>query len=219
MKHLTSLLAALCLSASLLCAQDNVGIPADVFYLMPEMTQGTLVFRDKAPVSGQFNICAIDGSVRFKDRNGTELQVVDDGSLWKVSFDGVTFLRESDGFYRLYPVSDEISVAVLREVVLMNDSNAASYGMESHTTAVQTIGFMQDEGRVLNLEEVKDIPYRMSETAFLLRGESILRLTKKNCIKCFPDKKADIEAWFAAHKKMGASDIEAVLSLCKEWGK
>ena len=63
MKHLISLIAAFGLSASLLSAQDNIGIPADVFYLMPKMAQGTLLFRDKSPITGQFNICAVLSSV------------------------------------------------------------------------------------------------------------------------------------------------------------
>ena len=92
MKHLISLLAALGLSASLLSAQDNIGIPADVFYLMPKMAQGTLLFRDKSPVTGQFNICAVDNTVRFKNK-GTELAMEEDESLLEVIIDQVPFLH------------------------------------------------------------------------------------------------------------------------------
>ena len=42
---------------------------------------------------------------------------------------------------------------------------------------------------------------------------------KRNCVKCFPFKKAEIEAWFSGHKKADATDIDTVLALCKEWGE
>ena len=216
MKHLMSLLAALCLSVSLLSAQDNVGIPADVFYLMPQMAQGTLLFRDKSPVSGKINICAVDNTVRYKDK-GTELAMEEDESLLEVIIDEVPFLHRDGTFYRLYAISDEAFVAVKRDVLIMNDSKIASYGMESNTTAVQTIETFNMPGRTLDLSDMKDIPYRMTETAALYRKGSILSLNKRNCIKCFPDKKDEIEAWFAANKKLNPTDIPAVLELCKQW--
>ena len=217
MKHLISLLAALGLSAFLLSAQDNIGLPADVFYLMPKMAQGTLLFRDKSPVTGQFNICAVDNTVRFKNK-GTELAMEEDESLLEVIIDQVPFLHRDGTFYRLYAVSDEAFVAVKRDVLIMSDAKTASYGMESNTTAVQTIETFNMTGRTLDLSDMKDIPYRMTETAALYRKGSLLSLNKRNFAKCFPDKKDEIDAWFAANKRVNPQDIELVLSLCKEWG-
>ena len=217
MKHLFSLIAALGLSASLLSAQDNIGIPADVFYLMPKMAQGTLLFRDKSPITGQFNICAVDNTVRFKDK-GTELAMEEDESMLEVIIDGIPFLHRDGTFYRLYAVSDEAFVAVKREVLIMNDTKMASYGMESNTTAVQTIEAVSIPGRILDLSQMEDVPYRMTETAALYRKGTLLTLSKRNFTKCFPDMKSEIDAWFAANKKINPQDIETVLALCKEWG-
>ena len=217
MKHLISLIAAVGLSASLLSAQENIGIPADVFYLMPKMAQGTLLFRDKSPVTGQFNICAVDNTVRFKNK-GMELAMEDDESLLEVIIDEVPFLHRDGTFYRLYAVSDEAFVAVKRDVLIMSDAKTALYGMESNTTAVQTIETFNMPGRTLDLSDMKDIPYRVNETAALYRKGSLLSLNKRNFTKCFPDKKDEIDAWFSSNKKLNPQDIETVLSLCKEWG-
>lgn len=217
MKRLISLLAALVLSASFLSAQDDIGIPADVFYLMPKMAQGTLLFRDKSPISGQFNICAVDNTVRFKDK-GTELAMEEDDSMLEVIIDNVPFLHRDGIFYRLYAVSDEAFVAVKRDVLIMNDTKMASYGMESNTTAVQTIETVSIPGRILDLSQMKDVPYRMTETAALYRKGSLLTLSKRNFTRCFPDRKDDIDAWFASNKKVNPQDIETVLSLCRQWG-
>jgi hypothetical protein len=218
MKRIVSFLAALPLSISLLSAQDSVGIPNEVFYLMPKMTQGTLLFRDKSPIPGQFNICAVDNTVRFMDK-GTELAMEDDESMLEVVFNDVAFLHRDGTYYRLYPVSEEAFVAVKRDVLIMNDSKMGSYGMESNTTAIQTIEGVGASiaGRTLNLADMKEVPYRMTETAALYRKGAIISLNKRNLTRCFPDKKADIEAWFDEHKKIDPTDIDAVLELCKQW--
>ena len=216
MKRIIALLAALPLTISLLSAQDSVGIPNDVFYLMPGMTQGTLLFREKSPVNGKFNICAVDNTVRFMDK-GKELAMEDDESMLEVVFHDVAFLHRDGTFYRLYPVSDEAFVAVKRDVLIMNDAKVASYGMESNTTAVQNIDTFNMPGRTLDLSDMKDVPYRMTETAALYRKGSIISLNKRNLTKCFPEKKADIEAWFAANKKLDPTNIPAVLELCRQW--
>ncbi len=217
MKRIITLLSALPLVLGTLVAQDNIGIPNDVFYLMPKMTQGTLLFRDKSPIPGQFNICAVDNTIRFMDK-GTELAMEDDESMLEVVFNDVAFLHRDGTYYRLYPVTDEAFVAVKRDVLIMNDTKMASYGMESNTTAIQTIETVSIPGRILNLADMKEVPYRMTETAALYRKGSLLNLNKRNLTKCFPDKKAEIEAWFDANKKINPTDVPAVLELCKQWG-
>lgn len=217
MKRILTLLAALQLTVGFLSAQDSVGIPNDVFYLMPKMTQGTLLFRDKSPIPGQFNICAVDNTVRFMDK-GTELAMEDDESMLEVVFNDVAFLHRDGTYYHLYPVTDEAFVAVRRDVLIMNDAKMGSYGMESNTTAIQTIETVSAPGRILNLADMKEVPYRMTETAALYRKGSIISLNKRNLVRCFPDKKAEIEAWFDANKKIDPTDVPAVLELCKQWG-
>ena len=127
------------------------------------------------------------------------------------------FAEASDNMAQLED-SDEAFVAVKREVLIMNDTKMASYGMESNTTAVQTIEAVSIPGRILDLSQMEDVPYRMTETAALYRKGTLLTLSKRNFTKCFPDRKSEIDAWFAANKKINPQDIETVLALCKEWG-
>ena len=215
MKRAAVFLAILAFSAFRLTAQVNVGIPADVFYLMPEMTQGTLRFQDRN-VSGKFNICAVDQTLRFLDEKGTELALDNDAELLQVNFPDVSFIHAEGAYYRLYPVSNAAYVAVKRDVTVMTDTRRASYGMDSQTTAVQEVGVLDAGGHVINFNDVRQYPYQMTEMAYLYRNGRIVPFTKKNCLKCFPTKKAEIEAWFAENKKAG--DVDTVISLCKEWG-
>ena len=217
MKRILLTLAALALSSTFLNAQVNVGIPADVFYLMPEMTSGTLRFQDRS-VNGKFNICAVDQSLRFLNEKGVELALDNDEELLQVTFPNVSFIHADHAFYRLYPVSNAAYVAVKRDVTVMTDTKRASYGMDSQTTAVQEVGVLDAGGHVINFNDVREYPYQMTEMAFLYRNGRIVPFSKRNCLKCFPQKKAEIEAWFAEHKKVNATDIDTVIACCTEWG-
>ena len=217
MKRFFSLLFAWMLAAPFVSAQVNAGIPADVFYLMPDMTQGTLRFQDRT-VNGKFNICAVDQTLRFLNEKGIELALDNDGDLQQVNFGDIMFLHAEGAFYRLYPVSDAAYVAVKRDVTVMTDTKSSSYGMTSSTTAVEEVGLVQADGHLVSFNDARQYPYKMTETAYLYRNGYLVRWNKKNCVKCFPFKKAEIEAWFAEHKKYDDTDVPIVLDLCREWG-
>ena len=220
MKRVFCLFATLlCGSAFILPAQDgNGGLPKDVFYLMPDMAQGSVSFVGKAPATGKFNICAVDNTIRYKDSDGKELMVEIENDMTNVTIGGVTFVPVDKVFYRLYPITGDVSVAVKRDVLLMTDSKTGAYGMESQTTAVTSMMGVTNEAKFYEFESSKDVPYRMSEAAFLYRNDSILTLTKRSFQRCFPGAKDAIDAWFNEHKKMDSSKIEEVIALCREWG-
>jgi hypothetical protein len=217
MKRFFTLLLTLVLAASFARAQVNAGVPADVFYLMPEMTQGTLLFKDRS-VNGKFNICAVDQTLRFLNEKGVELALDNDADLRQVNFPEVTFLHADGAYYRLYPVSDAAYVAVKRDVTVMTDTKSSSYGMSSSTTAVEEVGMVQSGTHLVSFNDARQYPYKMTETAYLYGNGRLVRWNKKNCIKCFPLKKAEIEAWFEANKKADPADVQLVIDLCKEWG-
>ena len=217
MKRFFTLLLTLVLAASFARAQVNAGVPADVFYLMPEMTQGTLLFKDRS-VNGKFNICAVDQTLRFLNEKGVELALDNDADLRQVNFPDATFLHAEGAYYRLYPVSDAAYVAVKRDVTVMTDTKNSSYGMASSTTAVEEVGMVQSGTHLVSFNDARQYPYKMTETAFLYGNGRLVRWNKKNCIKCFPLKKAEIEAWFEANKKADPADVQLVIDLCKEWG-
>ena len=218
MKRILASLATAFMAVALLSAQENTGIPADVFYLMPKAGKGTVIFRDKAPAQGTFNICAVDNTIRYKDKDGTELAVEADASIRRVIIDGVTFLNDNNVFVRLYPVADGVSLAVKRDILLMTDSKAAGYGMESQTTAVSTVsGLSQD--KVYTFEESQNVPYRMNQSVSLCRNEQLMALSRRNLVKCFPAAKAEIEAYFSEHKKLDDKDVDALVALCKTWSE
>ena len=167
-KVLCLLVSLLCGAAFLLSAQEgNGGLPKDVFYLMPDMANGSVQFRGKAPATGKFNICAVDNTIRYLDKNGTELAVEIEDDMTRVVIGGVTFVPYDGAFLRLYPLTGDVSAAIKRNVLLLTDSKTSGYGMESQTTAVSTIMGIEGDSKDYLFEDNKDVPYRMSETIFL----------------------------------------------------
>lgn len=216
-KFIVSAAAALLWAASALFAQDGEGLTKEVFYLMPDMASGSVYFNDKAPAHGDLNICAVDNTVRFLDKDGQELAVEIDESMTRVVIDGVIFVPFEGVFLRLYPFDEDAGVAVRRNVLVLSDSKVASYGMESQTTAVTNIVGFSTDGKIYSLEEGIKVPYRMTETAYVYRNGNILSLSKRNLQRCFPEAKDKIEAYFSEHKKLDNSDPQKVLALVKDW--
>ena len=199
--------------------EGQAGIPADVFYLLSKPAQGTIYFKDKNPANGTFNICAIDNTIRYKDNKGTELAADAEDNIVMVIIDNISFRNIEGVFQRMYPIKDDIFLAQRRDITVMNDSHVASYGMESQTTAVSELSGMNTEGKHISYEESKSFPYRLTETVSLYQNGNLMRLNKKNLTKCFPAKKAEIEAWFKENKKLDEGDIEKALALCKQWAE
>ena len=217
-KILCLLVSLFCGAAFILPAQEgNGGVPKDVFYLMPDMANGSVQFRGQPPATGKFNICAVDNTIRYIDQEGTELAVEIEDDMTRVVIGGVTFVPYDGAFLRLYPLTGDVSAAIRRNVLLHTDSKTSGYGMESQTTAVTSLMGLQGDTKYYQFEDSKDIPYRLSETIFLYKGDSVLTLTKKNFQKCFPNAKEAIDAWFAEHKKMDPADVESIMALCRTW--
>ena len=207
-----------------LCAafaqETKTGVPEDVFYLMPKFGTGYVVYEGQAPMRGLINICAIDNSVRFKDSNGQEMTADNPGRIQQVVIDNTSFMRNGNqGFARLVSVAPggEVAVAVKRDVTVMTDSKRGAYGMESQTTAVQEYTGFSSTNRMYMLDEMRDFPYRVSETASLFKDGSFMPINKRNCQRVFPNAKDKIDAYFKDHKN-APSDVNEVIALCKEWG-
>lgn len=219
MNTLTKYLLSLLLSVAPFVAgaqESDRGMTPEVYYLLPEFQEGTVYFRGKAPAQGKLNICAVDNTLRFLDKDGTELSASQSDNIFKVKIDTVVFMLCQNVFYRLYPVSMDMGVARRRDVHIIKDAKQAAYGGVSQTQAIREYGTIYADGVAYNLNTAKEYPYRMSETLYLYCGEEVYPVNKKSFRKLFPDKKAEIDAFF----KSGASapdSVEGLQALLSSW--
>ena len=174
------------------------GIPDDVYYLMPSFADGYVYIRGQMPAQGKLNICALDHSLRFIGDDGNELEASNPESIVKVMIDTVFFLRSQDIFYRMYPVSADMGVAVERKVHIIRGAKEGAYGASTQTSSIREYSTYVSEGYSYDLKDGKDVPYEVNEVICIYKGDTALPFNKKNLRMLFPAKKAEIDAWFKA---------------------
>ena len=191
-------------------------MPDDVFYLMPSFGEGMVYIKGQRPAQGKMNICAVDNTLRFLDKDGTELSAGRNDDIIMVTIDGVTFLHDNGSFYRRYPVTADMGVALKRNVTVMTDVKEGAYGTKSHTSSITEISNLYADGINYELNKAKEYPYTVSEIFFLYQGNEVMILNKRNLRKFFPQKKAEIDAWFKAGNKLPDS-LDDTLALLAGW--
>ena len=212
MKLRAIVFALLLLAASAMAQEKKApnGISAEVYYLMPQFSEGTVYLRGQRPLQGKMNICAVDNTLRFIGPDGEELSATEDGDIVKVRIDSVMFLRDHDIFYRLYPLSSEMGVALQREVRIFWDAKEGAYGSVSQTSSIQQYGIIHSDGSTHTLSGLKEYPYSVSETLSIYKEGAIYPITRKNLRKLFPAHKDEIDAWFKAGNKLPETVSEAL---------
>ena len=172
-------------------------MPADVFYLLPEFRHGMVYFSGQGPGQGELNICAVDQTLRFMDK-GEELSSSADNIL-RVVIDTVVFVHVDGAFYRLYPVSDEVTLAYRRDVEILRDVKTGAYGMQSRTSSIREVGSLQSDGMMYTLQSSKSYPYNVSESFFLFQAGDVTPINKRSLRKRFPARKDELDAWLKSH--------------------
>ena len=188
---------------------QNKGIPNEVYYLMPNFEHGYIYFRGQGPAQGQLNICAVDNTLRFLDKDGKELVPSNADNIVKVQFDTVMFLNHQGVYYRLSMVGPDVGLAVRRDVKILKDVKQGAYGTTSQTSSIKSLSTIYANGAVYELEEGKSYPYEVSETLDLFKGDTVFPLTKKNLRKLFPGKKEEIDALFSGGRSVPNTIPEA----------
>lgn len=193
-----ALLLALLLAGGWAFGQEAKGdMPADVFYLLPEFRQGMVYFSDQGPAQGELNICAVDQTLRFMDK-GQELSSGAD-NINRVVVDDIVFVRVDGVFYRLYPITDDLTVAFRRDVEILRDVKTGAYGMQSRTSSIREVGSLQSDGMMYTLQSSKSYPYNVSESCFLFQAGDVTPINKRSLRKRFPARKDELDAWLKSH--------------------
>ena len=193
----TLLLLSLFAGLSAFGQEARGDMPADVFYLLPEFRQGMVYFSGQGPAQGDLNICAVDQTLRFMDK-GQEL-ASDAENILRVVVDTVVFVHIDKAYYRLYPISDEVTLAYRRDVEILRDVKTGAYGMQSRTSSIREVGSLQSDGMMYTLQSSKSYPYNVSESFFLFQAGDVTPLNKRSLRKRFPARKDELDAWLKSH--------------------
>lgn len=189
--------------------EESRGVTPEIYYLMPDFGQGMIWFSNQGPAEGKLNICAEDNSLRYLDKNGQEVVAASIDNVVKVQIDTAVFIRSEGVFYRIYPVSDELAVAVRRDLDIQRDAQRGAYGGYSRTSSIREYSTLYADGVAYQLEKSKNYPFTVSETCYLYTGGKIASFSKRTLRKLFPQRKDDIDMYLKSGKSLPEDLSEA----------
>ena len=169
-----------------------------VKYVMPEFINGIVIFNSGEQAGGPLNINTIDQKVHFTDEKGQVMELTNNDQVSRVFIKGRTFLNSRYGFVEIYETAGDIQMGEVRKVDFFSEDKVGAMGSKSQATGgIQTVSSVQTRGGyIVDFEEQKKMPYIYRKTPFLFRKGLVQIVTKKNLIKCFPNKKEAIEQYF-----------------------
>ena len=211
---LAAVLAGILPAAAAAQDESQGDLTPEIYYLMPEFGQGMIWFSNQGPAEGKLNICAEDNTLRYLDKDGKEVVAASIDNVVKVQIDKAVFIRSEGAFYRIYPVSDEMAVAVRRDLDIQRDAQRGAYGSYSRTSSIREYSTLYADGVAYQLEKSKKYPFTVSETCFLYTGGKIVSFSKRTLRKYFPQRKDDIDVYLKSGKSLpeDLSDIQAFLT-------
>ena len=211
---LAAVLAGIFPAAAAAQDESKGDLTPEIYYLMPDFGQGMIWFSNQGPAEGKLNICAEDNTLRYLDKDGKEVVAASIDNVVKVQIDTAVFIRSEGAFYRIYPVSDEMAVAVRRDLDIQRDAQRGAYGSYSRTSSIREYSTLYADGVTYQLEKSKKYPFTVSETCFLYTGGKIVSFSKRTLRKYFPQRKDDIDVYLKSGKSLpeDLSDIQAFLT-------
>lgn len=170
-----------------------------VKFIAKDYTAGFVKFRDGSHARGPINISTIEQRIYFINPEGEVQVLTNEDQVSYVTFSGRTFIKSSYGYVELLTTTDKASLGAVRRVTFLESEKKGAFGMASQTTSISSVNSYFEGGNMYTLGVNQDTPYKYKVIPYFYRNEKVLMSTRKNLIKCFPEKKAFIEAYLKEH--------------------
>ena len=181
-------------------------------FVMPDFQAGIVTFHDGNYSRGPVNISTIEQRVYFIATNGEKQILTNEDQVSRVSIKGRTFIKSKYGYIELLDAIGDGALGAVRRTSFFETEKKGAYGMASQTTSVTTIGSIQQGGQLYTLGVEQNTPFKYKVIPYLYKNSRVYLSNKKNFIKCFPDKKAVIEAYLKENS-VDFEDLDAVRGL------
>ena len=189
-----------------------------VKFVVPEFQAGIITFKDGGYSRGAVNISTIEQRVYFINPAGEYQVLVNEDEVTRVSIKGRSFLKSRYGYVELLQMLDGVTLGVVRRVSFQETEKTGAYGSTSQTTSITTIGSIYGNGTTYTLDVDQNTPFKYKVIPYLYKDGRVLIPGKKSFQKCFPGKKAFIEAYVKDHsvdfEKM--EDVTALFEALKD---
>ena len=164
-------------------------------FVVPEFQSGVVIFNDGNYSRGPINISTIEQRIYFIASDGQYQVLSNEDQVTRATIKNRTFVKSKYGYVELLRNNEKASLGAVRRTSFFETEKVGAYGMASQTTSVTTIGSIQTNGTMYTLGVDQKTPFKYKIIPYLYKDGKVLMTTKKNFQKCFPAKKAEIDAY------------------------
>lgn len=211
------------LIATVSFAQTPKPVPDSLKYALKKFELGRVTFNDGRVVQGEFNYSYLDQVIRFKE-NGKVMALSDNAYVTKLSAGGKLFTRYKNGFIETVDFIGAVSLCVLKEVSVIKEELAGAYGFTDQASFNKEVNMRNMDARVQDMVQTYDLeqelvlPYKYSETYYLMNGNRVFPATAQSFKKVFSSEKSKVEQYLQEHNVdfSSFSDISAFFTFMKQ---
>lgn len=183
-------------------------------YMLPEFSQGTVIFADKHVSRGILNISPLDQSVYCLSGKDT-LYVDGNPDILRVSAAGRSFVKWKESFVEVVVTQGTTGIGISRSTVKIDNVKAGAFGGTTATSSTKTYSVDSSSGTFhdLILEDPRNYVYK--KTPYLYNDGKFLPVSRKSFEKLFPGQKDFIESVWAG-RNITVTDINSVMAFYNE---
>jgi len=170
-----------------------------VKFVVPDFQAGVIIFNDGTFSRGPINISTIEQRIYFVSPEGDYQVLTNEDQVTRATIRNRTFIKSKYGYVELLRTNEDVSLGAVRRTSFFETEKKGAYGMASQTTSVTTIGTIQQNGTMYTLGVDQKTPFKYKVIPYLYKDNRVLMSNKKNFQKCFPSKKAEIDAYLKDH--------------------
>lgn len=168
-------------------------------YLFEEFRQGVVVM-DKTLFAAKLNYNMASRQIVFMDPDGVELEIADPSSVRRIEVDGRSFVYSDGRYLEILCLSGQNALGVERGITISDVKSTGAYGTKSSTYATTSANRLASQGQYVSLKDDKDIIYKNFVRYYISVGGGFKPATKRQFVKLYPKRRAEIESFTAEHK-------------------
>lgn len=182
------------------------------FYFLPDFGEGDVKLKDGKVLHSIFNI-NVYKQVLHAISNGKDTIAVDiEPNIEYVTISGKVFRKLNGVYYQLIATDGRIILALRKDLRITNPNKNGAYGSPGETASVTNINVLGVTEHTAALSGNVNYKFSYSETLSLMTARGMnYQFNKKNFLKLFSAKQADLEAYIKENK----TDFQNPVSLTK----
>lgn len=184
-------------------------------YILPDFSEGTVVYADKQISRGKVNISPLDQAVYCITAPGDTVTASNYQNITGVSVDGRSFSRWKEYLVENIIIDGKVGIGIVRTTVKVNNVKTGAYGMADNISSIRSYSVDNQTGsfKMLIIDDPKNYAYRVMTC--LYKDGNYFNATKKMFQKLFPEQKEFIESVWN-ERKLGTTGYQELIDFFKE---